>query len=332
MFHKDTEVFTQYGWKKVENLTESDLVLQYNEKSTLLTFVKPDILSRHYSGLMIELTGAVNFCVTPNHKLYMRLIYYHFYSPALINVLRKRQAKSLKVEVKYHLPVCGLKQGKTKTLLSQQKFLVIYTWYGERIDDETLYFRVIYAQRKVEFKKVVEECGYEYYSKKGKQNQGFYVKVPSYTFLTKNFQEWDLNYLEIDKAWCDEFFKYIKFWNTKVSHPRNELYTYTICDTIPNMEFVSTLASLCKYKTVHMKDTRRYLGRIIPKIKVYPHVETALGYVDWQRVTSAISEEKTAKGAPLTKKKNVHYNGQIYEIRVPNKWVMIKSGWKTLIM
>lgn len=71
-----TEYLTERGWVGITDITEQDRVGTMNPETGMLEFqqVQAVHLSR-YDGPMIQATGAhsINFCVTPNHRMYIRM-------------------------------------------------------------------------------------------------------------------------------------------------------------------------------------------------------------------------------------------------------------------
>ena len=73
--HDDkTEILTKDGFKLFKDLTPNDYVLTMNPDTHIAEYMKPIALHKHYrQGKMIELNKkGGSFCVTPNHKMYVR--------------------------------------------------------------------------------------------------------------------------------------------------------------------------------------------------------------------------------------------------------------------
>ena len=72
-FDYKTDILTNRGWQKFEDLKADDKVLSTNGKES---FYQPitRIIKQDYEGEMYELdTCSRSFCVTPNHKMYVKL-------------------------------------------------------------------------------------------------------------------------------------------------------------------------------------------------------------------------------------------------------------------
>lgn len=74
-YDDQTEIFTDSGWKFFKDLNQQDRVAEVSpEEGHTLRFRKPDHYYKgHYEGEMILCeTSTVNYCVTPNHRMYFR--------------------------------------------------------------------------------------------------------------------------------------------------------------------------------------------------------------------------------------------------------------------
>ena len=72
-FDKNTEVLTLDGWKNVGDCTTEDFCLSREPNTGKLEYVKViDTISYRYKGNMYEYNGKnVDFCVTPNHRMFV---------------------------------------------------------------------------------------------------------------------------------------------------------------------------------------------------------------------------------------------------------------------
>ena len=69
-FVEGTEILTEVGWKKIENL-EKEKVLTYNPRLNIYQYEDNNLLIKEYDGKIIECTHAnINFEITPEHRLY----------------------------------------------------------------------------------------------------------------------------------------------------------------------------------------------------------------------------------------------------------------------
>lgn len=73
-YDEETEILTEFGWKKFKDVRMCDKVASLEKGSGALQFVKPKLCVRaHYSGDMYRVsTERVDLLVTPNHNIYVR--------------------------------------------------------------------------------------------------------------------------------------------------------------------------------------------------------------------------------------------------------------------
>jgi len=69
-FDKETEIYTNSGWKKFCNLLDEDKVLTYNKDTKFVEFETPiRRIEYHYKGSMISVkNGSLDMVLTPNHQ------------------------------------------------------------------------------------------------------------------------------------------------------------------------------------------------------------------------------------------------------------------------
>ena len=72
-FDKETEILTKDGWKNIGDCTLNDYCLSREPNTNKLEYVKIiNTISYKYKGDMYEYDGKnLNFCVTPNHKMFI---------------------------------------------------------------------------------------------------------------------------------------------------------------------------------------------------------------------------------------------------------------------
>lgn len=72
-YDKDTEVYTDQGWKYFKNLNGSEKILSRNQDGTS-TFEKPlNYIKYHFKGQMHKYKSQnIDLCITPNHKIFMK--------------------------------------------------------------------------------------------------------------------------------------------------------------------------------------------------------------------------------------------------------------------
>ena len=70
-FDDQSELLTAQGWKNVADITDKDIIAQYDIPSKQISFVLPKkVVSYAYKGVMHHYDGlTTDICVTPNHEL-----------------------------------------------------------------------------------------------------------------------------------------------------------------------------------------------------------------------------------------------------------------------
>ena len=73
-YDEETEILTEFGWKKFKDVRMCDKVASLEKSSGALQFVRPKLCVRaRYSGDMYRVsTERVDLLVTPNHNIYVR--------------------------------------------------------------------------------------------------------------------------------------------------------------------------------------------------------------------------------------------------------------------
>jgi len=76
-YDSQTEILTDSGWKFFSDLTYGDMVLSLDKKGVAGYFPIQRIIRQRYKGVMkrhfgsSKRKGSVDFCITPNHKVYV---------------------------------------------------------------------------------------------------------------------------------------------------------------------------------------------------------------------------------------------------------------------
>lgn len=219
-FDKYTEILTNNGYKRFENLTDEDKVAQYNMEDESISFVKPlRLIKRHYKGKMHYYQNAtIDLMVTPNHEV----------------VAKKNDSdkfmkiKSCNVEYKDPnvLPISGYKDGD-KEFTALDKLLValyccgdIYRFrlvFGRSVPSPGFSF-VFNSEDKAKIEKIEEllnELNIEY--KKSNTDCGeILIHVAHFENIDLVSKIEDLSYINIEdvsKGWIDEFINELEYWN-----------------------------------------------------------------------------------------------------------------------
>lgn len=71
-YHKDTQVFTEHGWKYIAELTGDEKLLSLNPDDDILEFIKPVKLFKHKEPELVHMYNKwFDVCVTPDHDCFI---------------------------------------------------------------------------------------------------------------------------------------------------------------------------------------------------------------------------------------------------------------------
>lgn len=70
-YSPDTEVLTDNGWKRIDNLFATDKVVSYNPADNTIIYDNPNLVIKNYEDDMIEIDHPqIKLCVTKDHRIY----------------------------------------------------------------------------------------------------------------------------------------------------------------------------------------------------------------------------------------------------------------------
>lgn len=72
-FSGETELLTESGWKRIDQVTESDSVAQYHPETSEISFVNPKVVPPHFSGEVYEIkanNGNARQVVSGGHRVF----------------------------------------------------------------------------------------------------------------------------------------------------------------------------------------------------------------------------------------------------------------------
>ena len=100
----DTEILTQRGWASVDDISETDMVAQYDEDESI-TFVNPiRIIKKEHSGDFVSVEGRyMNIRITDNHNV----IYKKRQIDGKLGLLHKAKAADLVNKSGIYIPISG---------------------------------------------------------------------------------------------------------------------------------------------------------------------------------------------------------------------------------
>lgn len=71
-YHKDTQIFTEHGWRYISDLTGDEKLLSLNPDDESLEFIKPVRLFKHKEPQLVHMSNKwFDICVTPDHDCFI---------------------------------------------------------------------------------------------------------------------------------------------------------------------------------------------------------------------------------------------------------------------
>lgn len=213
-FSRDTEVLTETGWLKVDQVTLETSIAQVQANRTL-SFTKPVAIHPHeqeYCYHIHDWLGRVDLIVTEGHGMivekegkwwkeradvvkYGQGVYHHVSASSSNEI-------SIPFTPQHRLEIAYQADGHTRN----------YKEYGYTFsfNKERKHYRI---------QEILDQCGYRYtqYKDGNRGNLGYYVYVD--TPLHKNF-DW-VDFKLINKEWCQQFIEELSYWDaTRRSNTR----------------------------------------------------------------------------------------------------------------
>ena len=73
-YSPDTEVLTDSGWKRIDNLFAIDKVVSYNPIDNTIIYDNPNLIVKDYEDDIIEIDHPqIKICVTKDHRIYQSI-------------------------------------------------------------------------------------------------------------------------------------------------------------------------------------------------------------------------------------------------------------------
>ena len=304
-FDKYTEILTNNGYKRFENLTDEDKVAQYNMEDKSISFVKPlRRIKRHYKGKMhYYQNSTIDLMVTPNHE-----------------VVTKRddsdkfmKIKSCNVEYKDSnvLPISGYKDGD-KEFTALDKLLVALYYCGDIYRFRLVFGRpipspgfsfVFNSDEKAKIEKIEEllnELNIEY--EKSNTDYGkILIRVAHFEDIDLVSKIEDLSYInieEVSKGWIDKFINELEYWNGHV----DGLFVHRY----PIEKSIDTISTLCV-----LSGRRSQNSGVLHSVK-------------YGNYWSIMIEKVDECSYPL--KEEVDYDDFVYCVEVPTGCVVVRRN------
>lgn len=311
-FDKYTEILTNNGFKRFEDLTEEDKVAQYNMEDKSISFVKPlRHIKRYYKGEMhYYYTSYVDLMVTPNHEVVAKRD----------GSKKFRKVKSCDLEYKENnvLPVSGYKDGDAEFTTLDRLLVAIYS-VGEfrsirgflgrfaPSSEFGLVFDPTIGEEKIErIEGLLKELSIEYEKRNIDDCEKIVITEAHLGDIYLVPKVKDLSYINLEnvsKGWIDEFFNELEYWNRDV----DGLFIHR-----HNVEkSIDTISILCTLS-----------GRVYQKSE-------ALHNAKYGRYWCIMINEKDEYR--YSQKEEVEYDNFVYCVEVPTGCVVVRRNGKSYI-
>lgn len=299
-----TEILTNNGFKYFCELTNDDLVAQYDNGA--IEFIKPSTIHKYeYNGKMYEFSNSLSsIVVSPNH----RMLKYNKKNDNYIVV----DAELCNYGKNDKLIISGI-TGYTGNNLSMLDRLKIAfqadgsfpsrkdKYDGSRTGCFPIRF-TLKKQRKIDrLDWILKELGFEYSKNYDKTNRAIYwIKVPDEQFC-KTFNWVNLS---CSKEYAQEFIEEASMWDGK-KPTKNTLY---YCSSIKyNCDIIQALAVISGNRATL---NEQYDDRMDRKIQYYVNIVKNSHYI------SGVNIEK----------KQVNYTGNIYCVTVDTGLIIVRRN------
>lgn len=245
----DTEVMTDVGWVRFDELESSDKIGQVNPDLSL-DFVRPiELVKEHHVGKIISVftkDKSVDLMVTPNHSMVLE----RKRTKGWTGSLEKVRADLLPQhnEARFHTSVD--KNGSVNYLTPEQRFLIAFQADGF-YQESGCGFHIAKKRKIDRLTTILDECGYSYKKVNTPENTvKFYIHSP---IKGNKLLDW-IDWTSISSIWCEQFIEELSNWDSHVcGGNRGILYSSTVKQ---NADVVQAIAALANRTSRLSVDTR----------------------------------------------------------------------------
>lgn len=328
-FSGDTDLLTPDGWKRISDITEDDMVMQYDpERGGAMSFVSPVVVPPHFSEEVYEIagnTGNARQVVSGGHR-----VYFEEKPPAngpgewSGRVLTAREFAEAPINVAYRrIRVTGAAEDRNLGGLTAEDRLKIaiqadgsfsgssprYT--GAKSGIIPVEFRLTKGRKKSRLRILAEEAGWDLIERgpvKGSSSgsERFALRIPldHVGGRNKKFKDWwSLDYFDHRRA--VEFIEESGKWDGHTARSGDSITYYTVDEE--NADFYEAVASLAGYRA------RRTL-RVDDRKDTYRNVHII--HVTLNRDTVNGQSIKVRQVEPQ----------QVYCVQVPSTFLLTRNG------
>ncbi len=219
-FKPGTEVLTENGWEKIEEIKEKTKIYQFDIKTKEITMDFPlRVIKKPFNNNIITLYNDYgNFLheSTFDHDILIRDNISEFGESDIVNPIKKIKISNLKVRSNRSFIRSGIKNTGSNNLTLHQKLLIAFQadgWFGYKSKKyTTIYFDLVKEYKIYNLKSILDNLGYEYKTtlQQGPERTRFTIKIDHNQVLSKTFNWIDFNNVNIDwiKLFLDELIKW----------------------------------------------------------------------------------------------------------------------------
>lgn len=316
-FPGDTEVMTEKGFVRFDELKADDRILQWNEDRTMSIVDSERIVKRPYDGKLVSLTrGTRNkhlHLSTPNHN---RVVISHGHNHRARNLLRRPVDETLLES--YGVPVNGLYDGPGVPLTDAQiQFQVAFAADGNIKHGKYGYIdlkKKRKVQRLLDILSNLPEVKYSHtYSHRTGRHLFYFGDITCLPICKEGRKTLFIdNFIHATLAQKKVFIKELRYWDGYAAygadHARESVFFCT--SKREEADYVQMIAHLCGY---------------FCSIRARPQKS---GCSPSYACTSYAIEEVGQGGL---RKRNVPYKGDVYCVTVPSHMIMIRQKGQIVI-
>ena len=321
-FDKDTQVLTNSGFKYFRDLTEDDLVAQYEISDKSVTFVKPtEYITKPFKGKMHHYKGrTMDLMVTPEHEIIVE-------HPSSHLVKKAKSCEGVWGR-NYLTPSAGYKSGD-KEFTTLDRLLIAIQADGSLFgttptgkESQRLDFSFsLSKERKIErIIGFLEELGIEYKTSKISRGQtrinaslkGFISPVDLDKIKTFDY----INLENIDANWGKQFVEELRLWDSS-SKPGLKSFTY-YNSREEAIDKVIGICAISGYRTC--KGVNRTEEQMLKVVNPSGNPVRKSAKTCWALNITPVDK------ATYPKRVEVDYDDYVYCVTVPSGCIIVKRS------
>lgn len=324
-FTPDVEILTSNGFKKFGDISNQEIVAQYNEINEEISFVKPTkFINYEYSGdmILVESKRSISLSTTPNHEFLVKNN----------KKFQKVKAKELKKSSCMKIPVSGKATGYDKKLTIYEKLAIafqadgiihqIYRCNDRNIDSVvsrvgfipknehcSIIFELSKKSKIDRFLKDFSDFNINEL-KQHKNTRRFLLSNIDLNKISKNLKDiFDISSFSLEKSLA--FINYLVIWSGHISKKNRYYYSSKVKDNIDIVQEIATLSNMYS-RTGIQKDNRNSNSSDIHRICINP-------------TSNEITTQTFTKSV-------FNYVGQVFCVEVPTHNIIVRRGGKVVVV